>query len=1238
MKKMLMVAILIATTFAVFIVTSTASATRGTGNLCADNAYSGQPGTTPTTGIDDVHYFPWGFLCGTSPSNTLDLTVTTASGANIIAGNNTTVEGNSTLKVTGSYTDRYGHSAKGKDGSPATKILSWFYVNTETYATQKETTITPVTAGGDATKACPGEASMNDNGTDGPGKVFGTRDLSGNQQYSDGSFNDGKNASPLAYDPDTIRGARIGPGVVNCGGPKPNGNGSGGAMVYWQTGPDVPTNTFKFDIKVPNKVSHNNCVKMFVSAGFGNDLNLFPPPAVSSPDTDLTEAKNRNTAAHIVKQSDIFCYDTKVAPPVGGIPGGGPTGDNTPPPYLGVNGVQCNADGSATLSGWASQDFGNSPAVINVDVYADGGAGAGGTLIASTNNGGRGYPNGNPSWFAAIPANYGSGGHALYVYAGNPATGKFVGPGYSPDHVYGADPIGVNCPPPDQFDTCFQGAARDPGGQNSRTFVNVDGATEFAPDPYGPNAVSGRNTSPGTRYDYVDQWDSPYNGNPSPVHDDDGGNGVLYAGARQQWNYKPKTTTLTFSKNSENWNYHSEQYEAQTHEEPQPDIVYTYPTGYYDDQGNFVQTGTHEDRYPQPDKHVVDHYGYRTWWSWDASGSSNHPHTCYAGTCKIDSIDEAEVKWMNSPTSGTGVNSVKAGQKFGVKATITSTGEADLYEQIYAGHLGLTGYGGSYPTGFRVSGGQPQQFEFYPTAPDKAQTINMSFTPYYPNWFNPGTAVGPACNAPPVDVYEPFQLTPDGDVKMLPTTEDPTQIDYYGTLISDAPSKEVHIQSTHSTLWEEVRGAAPQVTRDSDNGGYYKSKELVQTFRGSKQSTPPYPTVDAGDTYCVNIKSDIKSGWVGPHGPDNLADTVGTIDYVTPSCPTVHNKPYFKAFNGSISSGGDFNIKGNNANGGGEVGGWNNNITANNFGASSQLGIMAILGVRGVASGVPANGAPGQFGQYATFANSPAAPSSASEDPQQGGNFGGYAFFNNAEALKTDATVMGGSPTLDIGTINAKGTSPTSVNGAAVFTANGNTTLTANSNATLSNGVNGAVEVDGDLYIKDNLKYSNPNGWKSIADIPSLFIKVTGNIYIDPSVTEVDGVYIAQEYPNDGSPKSGTKGAVYTCANYISPTTFQPMNKGDLYDKCHNQLTVFGSMVAHKVNLMRTFGSLRDERNGNPATCSNAVGSQPRSYPKTCAAEVFVRSPEQYLGRPAIKLPDNGALKYNAITGLPPVL
>lgn len=160
----------------------------------------------------------------------------------------------------------------------------------------------------------------------------------------------------------------------------------------------------------------------------------------------------------------------------------------------------------------------------------------------------------------------------------------------------------------------------------------------------------------------------------------------------------------------------------------------------------------------------------------------------------------------------------------------------------------------------------------------------------------------------------------------------------------------------------------------------------------------------------------------------------------------------------------------------------------------------------------------------------------------------------------------------------------------------------------VANGTHTTVYVNGDVYINGNITYSGsyPNG---VQDIPAYTIVAKGNIYINPSVTRLDGVYIAE--PTAATPN---KGIIYTCATSAGPI---PLDS-NLYNTCKaNQLTVDGSFIARQVWLTRTYGTLG---NNTPA-------------------ESFGLSPDIWLSIPSADSPFSASAgQYDAISSLPPVL
>ena len=182
-----------------------------------------------------------------------------------------------------------------------------------------------------------------------------------------------------------------------------------------------------------------------------------------------------------------------------------------------------------------------------------------------------------------------------------------------------------------------------------------------------------------------------------------------------------------------------------------------------------------------------------------------------------------------------------------------------------------------------------------------------------------------------------------------------------------------------------------------------------------------------------------------------------------------------------------------------------------------------------------------------------------------------------------------------------------------------------------ANGINKghriAIYVTGDVYITEDIKFKQASSWLNPDDVPSFYLIVKGNIYISPNVAQLDGVYVAQG------------GTINTCAK-----NYGNFPSSELYDNCTKQLVVNGAFVAQKVNLYRTFASLRNSQGGesplvSTGDCSINVSRGPRNGNYDCAAEVFNFSPETFLSKPALgSAPGSGITKYDFITSLSPVL
>lgn len=164
------------------------------------------------------------------------------------------------------------------------------------------------------------------------------------------------------------------------------------------------------------------------------------------------------------------------------------------------------------------------------------------------------------------------------------------------------------------------------------------------------------------------------------------------------------------------------------------------------------------------------------------------------------------------------------------------------------------------------------------------------------------------------------------------------------------------------------------------------------------------------------------------------------------------------------------------------------------------------------------------------------------------------------------------------------------------------------------NSTNTTVYVDGNVTLQSNVKYSNV--YMSVADIPSFRIIARGNIYVDPNVTELDGVYVAEP---DVSPitDAASNGVIYTCTTVpfmpTPPGPYLQENLASYYSTCDKHLDVYGSVMARQVWLLRTYGTLYH------------TSEQP--------AETFHYTPELGLSPSKSNLDT-----YDAITSLPPVL
>jgi hypothetical protein len=443
---------------------------------------------------------------------------------------------------------------------------------------------------------------------------------------------------------------------------------------------------------------------------------------------------------------------------------------------------------------------------------------------------------------------------------------------------------------------------------------------------------------------------------------------------------------------------------------------------------------------------------------------------------------------------------------------------------------------------------------------------------------------------------ESFHVTPGANgAQLLPSPEDPTS---FGKTTGTDTSVDVAYGPNSNTYYGSAPGntSFPGTPVGANyyytvNGGFYGAgpsgavpSASGNTIFSAGTSSPPWAeasylapvapvtTIIPGNVYCLVTNVSPSDGFIQNNGVVLSSTTSPNPDTQT-SCDTEVNRPFYKAQNSSVLSGGAFASTGScSSSGTGELEGWNND-TGSDYGASSQNAAIAFGPITGFASNQSVE----------NFSSSPTALTFANTSgitsdpyvPSLGGNF-----------------EPGGSYCLS-----------DPVPGATAQTFAGNTDIDSLTN--MAPGTDLYYKVNGNVYIGSNITYSNPNSSWGSNNVPSFVLDATGNIYIDPSVTELDGIYVSH-------------GNIYTCGagNSSVPNYVSPMSSSQLFTNCSKQLAVYGSFVANHVEMERTFGSLRDETPvpgspGSPATPpSGATGattplvwSQNRAVPgDTCVA------------------------------------
>lgn len=530
---------------------------------------------------------------------------------------------------------------------------------------------------------------------------------------------------------------------------------------------------------------------------------------------------------------------------------------------------------------------------------------------------------------------------------------------------------------------------------------------------------------------------------------------------------------------------------------------------------------------------------------------------CWAGSCSL-SVNSDVPNGYSGPTG-----SVVAGQRFTVTATMSAPSNVYLVSNLGGNPLGFTNntsgndfplysdtgnmpeintslaspgnnYASDEPFGSDVGFGQSLSKTLTFTAP--AFTNGKTFSMFvYPDYYG-RFAIGGPCTAN-VNVYQQFNLTGGASSTPVPSIEAPTSFDYKTWVDNNAPvpvgmppSPPNPVETTVSSAYElPAAGGKNMIAGPLNDSGPFAPTSAGTHDYILNSSAPIIAPLHAGDAYYAEIDMPYTSAYIGPGGPNDLLDPTGATPVIDDF--VVQNRPFFKAYNTGISAGGSFKTLNASGSGGGELAGWNNNSgtypASGDYGANAELNTLALTQIVGVASGQGRTfgGAPNGL----SFADNPVTPDSYS--PTLGGAFDvlGSGYYLNDQTQPTGGDISNAMPA-----------------GPIVVPMNDQK----------------SIFITGNAYISGNVLYNGSGGIWTLTGantVPSFVLHATGNIYIDPSVTELDGLYIAQ-------------GEIFTCATGAGPlaSTVQ-------FGTCNKQLTVNGSFVASQINLMRTFGSLRDE-------------------------------------------------------------
>jgi hypothetical protein len=183
-----------------------------------------------------------------------------------------------------------------------------------------------------------------------------------------------------------------------------------------------------------------------------------------------------------------------------------------------------------------------------------------------------------------------------------------------------------------------------------------------------------------------------------------------------------------------------------------------------------------------------------------------------------------------------------------------------------------------------------------------------------------------------------------------------------------------------------------------------------------------------------------------------------------------------------------------------------------------------------------------------------------------------------------------------------------------------------------------AIFVKGNVYISRNITYDSS---ATVDKVPKFELVVKGSIYVAPSVSRLDGIYIAQPADDTVASVGSDTGIFWSChaQDAAAPDVYFPPT-------CPQRLVVNGALVAKQVKLLRVQGDVGSSNTNEDKTtsgnCGYAVLNGTAASDPSCAniSEIINYIPAMIMGGSFLNTSTDftsSVLPIDNVVSLPPV-